>query len=76
MENHSEFSGCVNSSNKFVSTWSWSTMKLPRSAMPNPNGLLSQIVCYYPNQGRTLNDTLMRAAYRMAYFELGKLNLA
>jgi len=44
--------------------------------MPNPNGLLSQIVCYYPNQGRTLNDTLMRAAYRMAYFELGKLNLA
>jgi len=44
--------------------------------MYNPNGLLSQRVCHYLNQGRTLNDMLMRAAHSMAYFDLSKLNLA
>ena len=33
------------------------------AAMSNPNGLLSQILCHYLNQGRTLNDILMRAAH-------------
>jgi len=33
-----------------------------RPAMFNPNGLLSQKSCHYLNQGRTLNDILMRAA--------------
>ena len=46
------------------------------AAMSNPNDLLSQKLCHYLNQGRTLNDTLMRAVHRMAYFDLGKLNLA
>jgi len=45
-------------------------------AMSNPNGLLSQKVCHRLNQGRTLNDILMRAAYWMAYFNLSKLNVA
>ena len=44
--------------------------------MSNPNGLLSQKLCHYRNQGRTLNNMLMRAAHWMAYFELSKLNLA
>jgi len=46
------------------------------SAMSNPNGLLSQKLCHYLNQGRTLNDILMRAAHGMAYFDLSKLNFA
>jgi len=41
--------------------------------MSNPNGLLSQNLCHYLNQGRTFYDILMRA---MTYFDLGKLNLA
>jgi len=32
------------------------------SAMSNPNGLLSQKLCHNLNQGRTLNNILMRAA--------------
>jgi len=32
-------------------------------AMSNPNGLLSQKVCHYLDQGRTLNDILLRAAH-------------
>jgi len=32
-------------------------------AMSNPNDLLSQKVCHYLNQGRTLNNILMRAAH-------------
>jgi len=32
-------------------------------AMSNPNGLLSQKLRRYLNQGRTLNDILMRAAH-------------
>jgi len=44
--------------------------------MSNPNGLLSQIFCHCLNQGSTLNDTLMTAAHRMAYFDLSKLNLS
>jgi len=32
--------------------------------------------CHYVNQGRTLNDISMRATRWMAYFDLGKLNLA
>ena len=47
-----------------------------RSAMSNPNGFLSQKVCHYLNQGRTLNGKLLRAAQCMAYFDLSKLNLA
>jgi len=35
-------------------------------AMSNRNGLLSQILCHYLNQGRTLNDILMRAAHWIA----------
>jgi len=31
-------------------------------AMSNPNGLLSQKLCHYLDQGRTLNDILLRAA--------------
>jgi len=38
--------------------------------MSNPNGLLSQKLSHYLNQGRTLNDILMRAAHWMAYFDL------
>jgi len=34
-----------------------------KPAMSNPNRLLSQYLCHYPNQGRTLNDILMRAAH-------------
>jgi len=45
------------------------------SAMSNPNRLLSQNICHYLNQGRTLNDILMSAAHSMAYFHLSKLNL-
>jgi len=44
--------------------------------MSNPNDLLSQKSCHYLNQGRTLNDKLMRAAHRMTNFDLIKLNLA
>jgi len=43
--------------------------------MSKPNGLLSQKLCHYLNQGRTLNDILMRAAHCMTYFDLSKLNL-
>jgi len=34
-----------------------------RPAMSNPNGLLSQNVCHYLDQGRTLNDIILRAAH-------------
>jgi len=34
--------------------------------MSNPNGLLSQKLCHYLNQGRTLNNMLMRAAHLIA----------
>ena len=44
--------------------------------MSNPNGLLSQNLSYYLNQGRTLNDILMRAAHLTDLFYLWKLNLA
>jgi len=41
-------------------------VKLPiamcRAAMSNPNGLLSQKLCHYLDQGRTFND-ILRAAY-------------
>ena len=49
---------------------------LDRPALSNPNGLLSQKLCHYLNQGRTLNDILMRVEHWMAYFDLSKLNLA
>jgi len=39
-------------------------------------GLLSQTLCHYINQGCTMNEILMRVANLMAYFDLGKLNLA
>ena len=47
-----------------------------RSAMSDPNRLLSEKVCHYLDQGRTLKDILIRAAHWMAYFDLSKLNLA
>jgi len=50
-----------------------SSASLVRPAMPNPNGLLSQNFCYCLNQGRTLNDILMRSTNWMAYFDLSKL---
>jgi len=34
-----------------------------KAAMSNPNGLLSQKVCHYLDQRRTLNDILLNAAY-------------
>jgi len=34
-----------------------------KAAMSNPNGLLSQNVCHYLEQGRTLNDILLNAAH-------------
>jgi len=63
--------------------WTWqaglvvrSRVNLEQLYMSNPNGLLSQKVCHYLDQGRTLNDILLRAAHSMAYFDLSKLNLA
>jgi len=44
--------------------------------MSDPNGLLSQKLCHYLDQGRTLNDILLRDAHCMAYFGLSQLNLA
>jgi len=44
--------------------------------MSNPNGLLSQEVCHYLNQGRTFNNVLMSAAHGITHFDLSKLNLA
>jgi len=44
--------------------------------MSNPNGLLSQKLCHYLNQGRTLNDILIMAAQGIAYFDLSKITLA
>ena len=38
-----------------------------RTAMSNPNGLLSQKSCCYLTQGRTFNDILMRVAHWMTY---------
>jgi len=35
---------------------------LAKSAMSNPNGLQSQKSCHCLDQGRTLNDILMRVA--------------
>jgi len=39
------------------------TSRVFRAAMSNPNGLLSQKLCRYLDQGRTLNDILLRAAH-------------
>jgi len=36
-----------------------------QSAMSSPNGLLSQNICHYLVQGRTLNDMLLRSALWM-----------
>jgi len=47
-----------------------------KSSMSNPNGLLSQKLCHYHNQGCILNDVLMRAAHSMGFFDLSQLNLA
>jgi len=44
--------------------------------MSNLNGSLSQELCNYLDQGRTLNYMLLRATHGMAYFDLSKLNLA
>ena len=51
-------------------------LAVTRAAMSEANGLLGQKLCHCLNQGRTLNDILMRAAHWMAYFDLRKLNLA
>jgi len=44
--------------------------------MSNPNGLLSQNYITILNQGRTLNDIIIRAAHCVAYADLSKLNLS
>jgi len=49
---------------------------LSKAAMSNPNDLLGQKSHHYLNQGRIFYDILMRAAHRMAYFDLSKLNFA
>jgi len=43
--------------------------------MSNQNHLLNQKLCHYLNQGRTLNNILMRGAHWMGYFDLSKLYL-
>jgi len=40
--------------------------ELDKSPMSNPNGLLSQKLCHYLNQGSTLNDILLRAEHSVA----------
>ena len=50
--------------------------KTSSSAMSNQNGLMSQKVCHYLDQDRTVNDILSRAAHWMAYFDRSKQNLA
>jgi len=60
-------------------TWNFGGASLTLAtalAMPNPNGLLSQKLCHYRNQGHTLNDILMKAAQWKFYFDLNKLYLA
>jgi len=43
--------------------------RLSRTAMSNPNGLLSQKLCLYClNQSRTLVGIFTRASYLMAHF--------
>jgi len=42
------------------------------SYLSNPNGLLSQKLCHYLDQGSTLNDILLKATHWMAYFEHSK----
>ena len=49
--------------------------ELDRTAMSNPNGLLSQKLCHYLNPGCTLNDILMSSEHSMAYFDLSNLSL-
>jgi len=44
--------------------------------MSNPNSLLSQILCYYLNEGRTVSDISMRAAHSVAFFYLSKLSIS
>jgi len=41
--------------------------------MSKTNVSLRQKVCHCLDQGRTLNDMLMKAAHWMAYFDLIKL---
>ena len=65
-----------NSIRKLWRLWRISTYCTVRPAMSNPNGLLSQNLCHYLNQGHTFNDIVMRPAHWMAYFDLIKLNLA
>jgi len=48
----------------------------PNPCMSNPNGLLSQKLCHYLDQGRTLNDILLRVTHWMPYSDLRKLKLA
>jgi len=41
---------------------------LSKADMSNPNGLPSQKLCHHLNQGRTLNDILMRATHWTTYY--------
>jgi len=41
-----------------------------------PKWLTEPKIRHCPNQGRTLNDILLRAAHCMACFDLSKLNLS
>ena len=62
----------------FLWTLGWSSIPSPgfRATVSNPNGLLSQKLCPYLDQSRTLNDIFLRAAYWMTYFDFRKPNLA
>ena len=52
------------------------TSKPTSTALSNPNALLSQKLCHYLNQDRTLNYILMSAAHWITYFDLSKLTSA
>ena len=52
------------------------TMHETPMKLSNPNGLLSQKLCHYLDQGRKLNDILLRAAHWLTHFDISKLNLA
>jgi len=49
-----------------------SKMDVLKQPMSNPNGLLSQRLCHYLDQGHTLND-ILRAAHCITCFDLSKL---
>jgi len=51
VENHSEFCGCANSCNKFVSSWSWKTMQF--SVILLWNGTSAPVAPFSKRHGNT-----------------------